>query len=63
MGSSRWARNRRLKCGCGGYHFPHRRGGGACFHSPTCNYHRAKRDGDPDAIFLMPCKPLKECPF
>lgn len=63
MGSRRWQRNRRLKCGCMGYHFPHRRGGGACDHSPTADYHRAKRDGDPDAIFLKPGKPCKECPF
>lgn len=49
--SPRWKRNRRLKCECGGYHFPHRRGGGACEHSPTCGIHRALRTGDDEAIF------------
>jgi hypothetical protein len=34
MGSPRWRRNRRLKCVCGGYAFPHRRTGGCCFLSP-----------------------------
>lgn len=26
---SKW-RNTRLRCDCGAYHFPHRKGGGAC---------------------------------
>jgi hypothetical protein len=42
-------RGRRV-CACGGYHFPHRRGGGACDHSKTCAIHRAKRLKDPEAI-------------
>lgn len=63
MGSRRWQRNRRLKCGCGGYHFPHRRGGGMCFHSPSCDYHRAKRDGDPLAEYLLPVSKGGKCPF
>ncbi len=49
-GSRRWRRNQRLKCECGGYHFPHRRGGGACAHSKTCRLHWAIRGGDPDDI-------------
>lgn len=32
MGSKRWKRNRRLKCGCMGYWFPHRRTSGSCYH-------------------------------
>ena len=35
----------RLVCTCGGYIFPHRKGGGACEHSYTSVYHRARRDG------------------
>lgn len=34
-----------LRCCCTGYHFPHRRGGGACEHSPRADYYRAKRAG------------------
>lgn len=26
-------RNTRLRCDCGAYHFPHRKGGGACDHA------------------------------
>jgi hypothetical protein len=33
------------RCGCLGYHFPHRKGGGACEHSPRVDYYRAKRAG------------------
>lgn len=33
-------------CLCGGYHFPHRRGGGACEHSPTRDFHLAIRAGE-----------------
>lgn len=50
MGSPRWRRNRRLKCVCTGYWFPHRRGGGACEHSRTCDLHRARRSGDAGAV-------------
>lgn len=32
--SPRWRRNRRLKCLCGGYWFPHRIRGGYCYHNP-----------------------------
>ena len=38
-------RNTRLACRCGGYHFPHRRGGGACDANPAVDYWRALRCG------------------
>ena len=37
----------RAVCGCGGYHFPHRKGGGACDYSLYADYHRALRAGVP----------------
>lgn len=43
-GARVWA-NTVLRCTCTGYHFPHRRGGGACEHSPRADYYRAKRAG------------------
>ena len=67
--SPRWKRNRKFKCVCGGYHFPHRRGGGACIHSPRAVYHYLIRDGDSheDAVagwaWLTPGKPATDCPF
>lgn len=48
--SVRWRLNQRLKCECGGYHFPHRRTGGACDHSPTRDYHLALRQGAAEAV-------------
>jgi hypothetical protein len=36
MGSKRWRRNRRLKCNCDGYHFPHRKFSGTCQYRPDC---------------------------
>lgn len=33
------------RCNCGGYHFPHRKGGGACNHSPRSDYYVARRQG------------------
>lgn len=42
---SYWLRHQREKCGCGGYHFPHRRTGGACDHSPRAAYYIALRHG------------------
>ena len=42
---SYWLRHQREKCWCLGYWFPHRRGGGACDHSPRVDYYRALRDG------------------
>ena len=41
---NRW-RNTRMKCLCGGYWFPHRKGGGACDHSPRASYYIALRSG------------------
>jgi hypothetical protein len=35
----------RDKCGCGGYAFPHRKGSGACEHSPRHEYYLALRQG------------------
>lgn len=32
-------------CGCGGYHYPHRRGSRFCVHNTYVDYHVAKRDG------------------
>lgn len=32
-------------CLCEGYHFPHRKGGGACTHSPYVEYYKARRAG------------------
>lgn len=40
-----WKRHRNQKCGCGGYHFPHRKGSGACEHSPGADYYAAIRAG------------------
>ena len=61
----------RLVCQCGGYWFPHRKGGGACEHSKTCDIHRAKRQDDPtvllDAILDYEIKnavaSFDPCPF
>lgn len=37
-------------CWCGGYWFPHRKGGGACDHSKTRDIHLAIRYKDKDAL-------------
>lgn len=29
-----WLRHKRERCDCGGYWFPHRRGGGRCYSNP-----------------------------
>lgn len=42
--NARW-RNTRLRCDCGGYHFPHRRTGGACIHGPRSDFYHALRAG------------------
>jgi hypothetical protein len=42
-----WARHQRLKCGCMGYHFPHRKKGGACIYSPRADYYAALNAGRP----------------
>lgn len=44
---SYWLRHQREKCDCGGYHFPHRRGGGACIHSERADFYHALRQGVP----------------
>lgn len=44
---SYWLRHQREKCQCGGYWFPHRKGGGACDHSPYRDYYLALRAGLP----------------
>lgn len=48
-------RNTRLACRCMGYHFPHRRGGGACEHNSAADYWHALRSGVPqsDAMQLL----------
>lgn len=43
-------RNQRSKCDCGGYWFPHRRGGGTCYTSPSRALLLAIRDQDQEAI-------------
>lgn len=45
MSKAQWLRRKREKCECGGYWFPHRRGGGACSHSPRADYYLALRQG------------------
>lgn len=59
-------------CWCTGYWFPHRRGGGACEHSPTRDIHLALRLKDDELIlealiayaFASPGKPYTgPCPF
>ena len=59
-------------CWCGGYWFPHRRGGGACEHSRTRDIHLAIRLKDGEALlealiahaFDYPGKPYTgACPF
>ncbi len=40
-------------CGCGGYHFPHRKGSGACHSSPRAEYYAAVRANDPEALALL----------
>ena len=37
----------RERCDCGGYHWPHRKTGGACHHGPRCDYFLALRSGLP----------------
>lgn len=42
-GPAHWLRNKRLRCNCAGYWFPHRAGGGACVSSPRAGYFIALR--------------------
>jgi hypothetical protein len=48
-------RNTRLRCDCMGYHFPHRKAGGACEHSPRADYYHALRCGLPreEALLML----------
>jgi hypothetical protein len=39
----------RLVCDCGGYCFPHRKFGGACYNGPRADYYAALRAGISDA--------------
>jgi hypothetical protein len=47
----RWIKSKKVwtgtlyRCRCDGYWFPHRRGGGACKHSPRSEFYRALRAG------------------
>jgi len=57
-------------CHCGGYWFPHRKGGGACDHSKTQLFHLALRRGEDELdafieqAFFGQTKPHEgECPF
>lgn len=45
--ASYWRRHRLQKCCCGGYWFPHRKGGGACEHGSRASYYAALRQGVP----------------
>lgn len=63
----------RAVCECGGYWFPHRKGGGACDHSKSRDIHMAIRHGQAEQLldaliayaFTYPKKlPLSQvCPF
>jgi len=46
--ASTWEATRE-RCDCMGYWFPHRRGGGACEHSPRRNFYEALRAGLPES--------------
>lgn len=62
--ASRLWRNTRLRCDCGGYHFPHRRTGGACIHGARSEYYHALRAGVPknDAEALLWADKLEKMP-
>lgn len=47
-----WRKHQEQKCQCGGYHFPHRKGGGACHHGTRADYYAAVRAGLPTAECL-----------
>lgn len=62
--------NRDLKCDCGGYHFPHRKGSGLCHTNPDRDIVDARKRGDLQAladIFMERpgklSKPGDPCPF
>jgi hypothetical protein len=60
---STW-RATRLRCDCMGYHFPHRKGGGACDASPRRDYYHALRQGVDklDALALLSADQLARLP-
>lgn len=62
--SNRLRRNFIQKCECGGYHFPHRRTGGACAHGPRRDYYLALRAdlSKPEAEALLPSWQLEKMP-
>lgn len=51
----------RLVCGCLGYWFPHRKGGGACDHSSRADYYHAVRAGlpEPQCLELLSAADLR----
>ena len=57
----RLARNARLVCWCEAYWFPHRRAGGACYHSPRRDYYLAIRSGasQPEAMAQLSINQLE----
>ncbi len=63
--ASRRQRNSRLRCDCSGYWFPHRRGGGACEHSPRADYYLALRQGLPwwEALSLLSAEHILRIPL
>jgi hypothetical protein len=50
------------KCECGGYHFPHRKGSGACDYSARADYYQAKRQGlsEAEAMQLLSATELEK---
>lgn len=48
-------RRGRNVCDCGGYKYPHRKFGGACYHSPRADYYHALRADVPvsEALQLL----------
>lgn len=58
---SYWRRHQLQKCECGGYHFPHRRTGGACHHGPRSDFYLALRHGVPqgEAMLLLSVNQLE----
>ena len=59
--ASYWRRHRLQKCDCGGYWFPHRKGGGACYYSSRRDYYEALRAGVPlrEAMQLLSAADLE----
>lgn len=59
-------------CGCGGYHYPHRKGAPYCYSNPMASYRHALRvtEKDEDVLDILiemtldlPGKTGGECPF